>query len=115
MMKKCIGLRSISKATRKLVLGTFFAWEAKLCLCTLFLGLTMVYHHVRDSCGVHLLSWLQSWDASEHDEGYTMPRYSSADMRSIKVECLWWLIAHHNNKNRQIALSIVEDKMSKKN
>ncbi|KAI9089371.1 hypothetical protein K1719_029650 [Acacia pycnantha] len=34
-----------------------------------------------DSCGVHVISWLQMWDATEQEDGYTMPSYSMDEIQ----------------------------------
>ncbi|KAI9082741.1 hypothetical protein K1719_035315 [Acacia pycnantha] len=59
-------------------------------------GVTWSKVHVQtdvDSCGVHVVSWLQMWDATEQEDGYTMPFYSMDDIRELKIGMLWWLIS----------------------
>ncbi|KAI9126492.1 hypothetical protein K1719_002088 [Acacia pycnantha] len=45
-----------------------------------------------DSCGVHVISWLQMWDATEQEDGYTMPSYSMDEIQELKIGMLWWLM-----------------------
>ncbi|XP_028780789.1 uncharacterized protein LOC114737057 [Neltuma alba] len=61
-----------------------------------------------DSCGVHVLSWLQTWDGTEYgDDGYTMPKYSPEEIHDLKVGCLWWLVTHRNNLHGDEVLSLL--------
>ncbi|KAI9081350.1 hypothetical protein K1719_036691 [Acacia pycnantha] len=58
-------------------------------------GVTWSKVHVQtdvDSCGVHVVSWLQMWDATEQEDGYTMPFYSMDEIRELKIGMLWWLM-----------------------
>ncbi|XP_028791761.1 uncharacterized protein LOC114747576 [Neltuma alba] len=63
-----------------------------------------------DSCGVHVLSWLQEWDGTARDAaGYTMPRYSNDELQELKVGCLWWLVTHPHNEHRDEVMSMLSD------
>ncbi|XP_028763103.1 uncharacterized protein LOC114721456 [Neltuma alba] len=63
-----------------------------------------------DSCGVHVLSWLQEWDGTARDAaGYTMPRYSNDELQELKVGCLWWLVTHPHNEHRDEVMSLLSD------
>ncbi|XP_028755568.1 uncharacterized protein LOC114714944 [Neltuma alba] len=62
----------------------------------------------KDSCGVHVLSWLQTWDGTEYgDDGYIMPKYSPEEIHDLKVGCLWWLVTHRNNLHGNEVLSLL--------
>ncbi|KAK4281527.1 hypothetical protein QN277_013007 [Acacia crassicarpa] len=68
-----------------------------------------------NSCGVHVLSWLQGWDGSPKDnEGYTITKLSPDQLRLIKVECLWWLVTHDQNIHKQKVLSQLSENQQPK-
>ncbi|XP_028758838.1 uncharacterized protein LOC114717808 [Neltuma alba] len=63
-----------------------------------------------DSCGVHVISWLQEWDGTVRDDaGYTMPRYSNDELQDLKVGCLWWLVTHPSNEHGSEVMSMLSD------
>ena len=68
----------------------------------------------RDSCGVHVVSWLQMWDGKEQEDGYTIPYYSKDEIREMKIGLLWWLANHQKNTQRHKVLSMIEDSQKRK-
>ncbi|KAK4269424.1 hypothetical protein QN277_022582 [Acacia crassicarpa] len=62
------------------------------------------------SCGLHVISWLQQWDGSEHEaNGCIMPHYTDEDLRELKVGFLWWLVNHPRNNHCQKVKALMED------